>query len=51
MADNIINEEKNVKKKYKSTNGIGVRIVAGFLAFLMVLSVTATAVSFLFVKA
>ena len=51
MADNIENVEKNEKKKYKSTNRIGVRIVAGFLAFLMVLSVTATAVSYLFVRA
>lgn len=34
------------KKKYKSNNSIGVRIVAGFLAFLMVLSVTATVISY-----
>lgn len=44
-------KEKNggEKKKYKSKNNIGVRIVAGFLAFLMVLSVTATVISYLVV--
>ena len=43
MEENV---EKIEKKKYKSRNGIGVRIVAGFLAFLMVLSVAATAISY-----
>lgn len=38
--------EKVSKKKYKSKNGIGVRIMAGFLAFLMILSVAATAISY-----
>ena len=42
-------EEKNEevkKKKYKSGNGLGVRIVAGILAFLMVISLAATAISY-----
>lgn len=39
------NNEKKSKNKYRSTNGICVRIMAGFLAFLMVLSVAATAIS------
>lgn len=34
------------KKRYRSGNGIGVRIVAGVLAFLMILSVAATAISY-----
>lgn len=48
MADEVENVEK---KKYRSGNGIGVRIVAGILAFLMVLSVTATAISLLISRA
>ena len=48
MADEVENVEK---KKYRSGNGIGVRIVAGFLAFLMILSVTATAISLLISRA
>ncbi len=42
MKQNVDGE----KKRYKSKNNIGVRIVAGFLAFLMVLSVTATVISY-----
>lgn len=42
-------EEKVEKKKYNSGNKLGVRIVAGILAFLMVASLLATVVSF-FVK-
>ena len=34
------------KKRYRSWNRIGVRIVAGVLAFLMILSVAATAISY-----
>lgn len=39
-------KEQIRKKKYKSGNGFGVRLVAGVLAFLMVLSITATAISY-----
>jgi len=40
------NSEEVKKKKYRSGNGIGVRIVAGVLAFLMVLSIAASAISY-----
>ena len=39
-------KQKVTKKKYRSGNGIGVRIVAGVLAFLMVLSIAASAISY-----
>lgn len=45
----VENVQKTKKRKYKSSNKIGVRIMAGFLAFLMVLSVAATAISYLVV--
>ena len=41
-----IKKEKEERKKYKSGNGIGVRIVAGVLAFLMILSIAASAISY-----
>lgn len=39
-------KEKKEKKKYNSGNKIGVRIMAGVLAFLMVSSVIATIASY-----
>lgn len=39
-------KEKATKKRYRSGNGIGVRIVAGVLAFLMILSIAASAISY-----
>ncbi len=42
-------EEKIEKRKHNSGNGIGVRVVAGILAFLMVASLAATVVSY-FIK-
>ena len=42
--------EVNSKKKSVTANKIAVRIVAGFLAFLMILSVAATAISLIVAK-
>lgn len=39
-------KEKTEKRKHNSRNKIGVRIVAGILAFLMVASLVATVVSY-----
>ncbi len=39
-------KEKVEKRKHNSGNKIGVRIVAGILAFLMVASLAATVVSY-----
>lgn len=50
MADKSCNVEESSKKKNFSVSKLGVRIVAAFLAFLMVLSVTATAISLIFAK-
>lgn len=45
------NENKKTSKKYNNAAGkIAVRIMAGFLAFLMVLSVAATAISLIVAK-
>ena len=50
MADKFEEVEEISKKRSFSASKLGVRLVAGFLAFLMVLSVTATAISLIFVK-
>lgn len=39
-------EENVEKRKHNSGNKIGVRVVAGILAFLMVASIAATVVSY-----
>lgn len=39
-------KEKVEKRKHNSRNNIGVRIMAGILAFLMVASLAATVVSY-----
>ena len=45
-VENVENNEVNVKKKHKSSNTVGVRVVAGVLAFLMVASLTTTVVAY-----
>lgn len=50
MADESEKIEVNSKKKNISVNKIAIRIMAAFLAFLMILSVAATAISLLAAK-
>ena len=50
MADKFENIEVNSRKKNVSASKWAVRIMAAFLAFLMVLSVTATAISLILAK-
>ena len=42
----VENNEVNEKKKHKSGNKVGVRVVAGVLAFLMVASLATTVVAY-----
>ena len=50
MSDKFENVEENSRKKNVSASKWAVRIVAAFLAFLMILSVAATAISLIFAK-
>ncbi len=50
MADEYEKIESNSKKKGYTANKIAVRIMAAFLAFLMILSVAATAISLIVAK-
>ncbi|MBQ3409014.1 MAG: hypothetical protein IJH12_07430 [Clostridia bacterium] len=51
MSDEFKKIEEQSKKRNKTVGEVGVKVMAAFLAFLMVLSVTATAISLIFVKA
>jgi len=50
MADKMDNVEEVSKKRNFSASKLGIRIMAAFLALLMVLSVTATAISLIVAK-
>lgn len=50
MADEFEKIENNTKKRNISASKIAVRIMAAFLAFLMVLSVATTTISLLAAK-
>ena len=50
MADKFENIEENTRKKSVPASKWAVRIMAAFLAFLMILSVAATAISLLLAK-
>ena len=50
MADEFEKVEVNSKKKNVPASKWAVRIMAAFLAFLMILSVAATAISLIFAK-